>query len=143
MLQQMNSEPEGAAAACIMALNIMTENKSSGTEALKLINPEVSHSMLQLAGRQLGPKPYLIRSYFLGTSPANDYSLPENLELEITTNKYSGSREAGRIKLFLNCSGADSPRPITLMKKSDGIWVAHEWSTLIMGIRSPQSADNS
>lgn len=142
MLKQMNSEPEGAAVACVLALGILTENESSGTKALKLVNPEISQRMLQLAGRQLRPKPYLIRSYFLGTSPANDYSLPANLKLEITTNKHSGCREEGRIKLFLNCSGADTPRPITLVMQSDGIWLAHEWSTLIMGIRPPQSLQN-
>ena len=139
MLQGMNSEPEAAAAACVLALGIMTDDESSGIEALKLVNPKVSHSMLQLAGRQLRSKPYLMRSYFLGTTPANDYFLPEKLEIEITSNKYSGTREDGKMRLFLNCSGADSPRPITLVKQNDGIWVAHEWSSLIMGIRPPES----
>jgi len=137
MLPGLSMEPEGAAALCIMALNMMTQDEAAGTDCLKALNPDVPQSSLRLAESQLRHAPYLIRSLFLGTSPENRYTLPEMLEIEFTTNIYSGTPGLGQIKLFAACSGADSPRPITVSRRENGSWYASEWSSLIVGIRPP------
>jgi hypothetical protein len=136
MLPDLCTSPMGAAAACLMALNILAGDQLQGEESIRSMNSGVSNSILQLALSQLRESPYLIHSC-LGTSPENGYSLPEKLEIEFTTNIYSGTEEQGRMKLFIACSGADSPRPVTVVKGSDGRWYADEFSSLIVGIRPP------
>jgi len=137
LLPTLHRSPEGAAAACIFALNILAENNAAGIEALKEMNPDVSFSVLQLAKSQLKSKPYIIHSYFAGTAASDGYSLPENLEIDFVTNRYSGTPDQGRVKLFAACTGAHSPRPLTVMRRNDGSWYAHEWSSLVVGIMPP------
>jgi hypothetical protein len=137
LLPALQNSPEGAAAACIFALNILAGNSSAGIDALKEMNPDVTFSTLQLAGSQLKSKPYMIRSYFTGTAASDGYSLPENLEIDFVTNRYSGTPDQGRVKLFVACTGADSPRPVTVRKRNDGSWYAYEWSSLVVGIKPP------
>ncbi len=137
MLPTLLRSPEGAAAACIFALNILAENSAAGIEALKEMNPDITFSTLQLAESQLKSKPYMLHSYFTGTAASSGYRLPENLEIDFTTNRYSGTPDQGRVKLFVACTGAHSPRPITVRKKDDGSWYALEWSSLVVGIKPP------
>ncbi len=137
MLPEMNEKPEGAVATCVLALGMAALNDSIASDVLHAMNAEISLGSIVLAKSQLRSKPYLIRSYFNGSTPENGYSLPEKLEIKLTTNKYSGSEDQGKIKFFIACSGADSPRPVTVKKRSDGTWYAHEWSSLVVGIRSP------
>jgi hypothetical protein len=76
-------------------------------------------------------------SYFAGTGPANGYEIPDILEIELTTNQYSGNAEDGKQKFFVSCSGAASPRPVTVKQRADGSWFPHEWSSLVTGIIPP------
>ncbi len=137
-LPSLTTDPEGAAAACVAALHLLALDAEAGKKALALLDPQVSNRTLQLAERQLAQHPHLPRSYFLGTSPQGGYALPEALELAFSENPYSGSRDQGQLKLFVACSGADSPRPITTKRRSDGRWYPHSWSSLVVGIRPPQ-----
>jgi len=138
VVEDYSQTAEGAAVFCILALNLASTEISSTSTILELINPDISLSMKQLTERQLKKSSYVIRSYFSGTSPANNYSIPEEyLELVLSTNKYSGNVEEGKIKFFIDCSGADSPRPVTVKKNSQQKWYAHEFSSLIVGIRAP------
>ena len=52
----------------------------------------------------------------------------EALQLEV---------QAERAKVFVWSSGADSPRPLTLIKNNRGLWKATNWSSLTVGIRPP------
>ncbi len=138
LVEEYSQTAEGAAVFCILALNSASTETSSTSKILELMNPDISLSMKQLSERQLKKSPYVIRSYFSGTSPENNYTIPENnLEIVLSTNKYSGTAEEGKIKFFINCSGADSPRPVTVKKNSQQRWYAHEFSSLIVGIRAP------
>ncbi len=52
-------------------------------------------------------------------------------------NPYSGNPATGRYKLFVACSGARAP-PITVTRDGgDGLWEAHGWSSLAVGVRVP------
>ncbi len=37
-----------------------------------------------------------------------------------------------------NCSGAATPRPVTLKRESDGLWRGYEWSSLLTGVAAPR-----
>ncbi len=129
--------PEGAVAGCIGALMLMAGDPETGLEAMKLLAPGTSESILRLAKGQLTEAPWLARSYFSGTAPENGYELPEEIAISMETNLYSGSPQEGSVKIFVGCSGADSSRPVTVTRGEDGTWRPREWSSLIVGIRKP------
>lgn len=95
----------------------------------------------QFVNDRLKGKGYVVRSYINGTSPENDYSLPEApYEIEVSDNPYSYQNE-NYATLYLKSSGADSLRPITLREKpSTGEWFLWE-HTFLSDIRIPKSMD--
>ena len=87
---------------------------------------------------RLAEKGYVIRSYFEGTSPENDYTLPEApYVIEVSDNPYSYTNEH-YATLYLKSSGADNLRQITLREKADGSWCLWE-HTFLSDIRVPKS----
>jgi hypothetical protein len=88
--------------------------------------------------RMLDPKPFIARSYVLGTSPENRYILPESgpFSIQCYRNSYSDVDEVTR-RIFVACSGADSPRPIRVVQNNRGLWKIDEFSSLVVGIRPP------
>ena len=87
-------------------------------------------------------KEYLMRSFFAGSSPENNYTPSMPYRVVVSENPYSRSQLAeGYLTLYVNCSGADSPRPLKLRKKpSTGQWFLWE-QQLLAGIRIPAAAD--
>lgn len=62
-------------------------------------------------------KEYLMRSFFAGSSPENNYTPSMPYRVVVSENPYSRSQLAeGYLTLYVNCSGADSPRPLKLRK---------------------------
>jgi hypothetical protein len=144
--------PEGGVAMLLLALHITAGNAALGRQCLAAtvvqgrlqIGPhgfkgqELRRGDLQLIERQLGKQPYLPASYIKGATPANGYGVPElPYDLEISTNPYSGDPASGRVKLFVACSGAATPRPVTVERDAAGQWRAVEWSSLLVGIVAP------
>ncbi len=84
-------------------------------------------------------KEYVPFSYFAGAVPDNDYKADEPYTITITSNAYSFSTE-GYAKLFIKSGGADSARPIELRRKGTQ-WFLWNYSTILMDIRVPKSAD--
>ena len=84
----------------------------------------------------------LMRSFFAGSSPENNYTPSMPYRVVVSENPYSRSQLAeGYLTLYVNCSGADSPRPLKLRKKpSTGEWFLWE-QQLLAGIRIPAAAD--
>ena|SRR3989338_2313859 len=90
------------------------------------------------AFKRLDDKPYVARSYVAGTSPENNYTLPKECSVTFRLqDKYVGDVEKGDYKVFVWSSGADSARPVTCKRNDNGVWKAHEFSTLTVGIRAP------
>lgn len=138
LIHEYRKSAEGAVAGCIAALNIMAENYKEGRKAMMMLHPETSETTMRLAGSQLGEAPWLVRSYFTGTSPENGYEITGDFSMDLSKNPYSGSPEDGSVKFFVACSGADSPRPVTVARR-DNYWYPREWSSLIVGIKKPCS----
>lgn len=85
-------------------------------------------------------KDYVPRSYFVGATPTNDYQPGTPYTIEVSENSHSYD-EQGIAKLFICSGGADSPRPIQLRKAKDNKWYLWEYSSILSGIRQPESSD--
>ncbi|MBR4910090.1 MAG: hypothetical protein IKZ47_02055 [Clostridia bacterium] len=138
------SNPYAVAAFTVAALNRYSESREDSKAMLNVLKgPEpLSQREIQFINdRFMDGKSYVIRSYFAGSSPENDYTPAPPYTVSVI--EYQNSREnAGYIKLFLKSSGADSPRQITLRQKpSTGEWFLWEFDGILSGIRIPKSAD--
>jgi len=108
----------GGAAVFVLALYIYTFDEELGLQALTvtLVNDDLhlikgsgvykgyspTNPMRYLLDRVL-PKPYIVRSYFAGADPDNNYDMGDlPFIVETSTNKYSEISE-DEIKLFVVC----------------------------------------
>ncbi len=148
---QLANTPQGGAAVFIMALKLQSENPSIGEQCLviatdrsKLMAGNVYKNLkldafgMKRIEEQLKYYPYIPNSYFAGATAENGYNFDVPTEMICSTNVYSGDESQGNLKIFVKSSGADSPRPIVLIRNNRGIWKAREWSSIIMGIVPPK-----
>ena len=147
---QIATSPEGGATMFVLALKLCVDNPTVGEQCLVIAT---DRSRLQQGSvykgfqlfapdnnrvkRQLNSYPYVVNSYFKGANPENAYTATLPYVLSFSSNAYSGNKKAGTFKIFVKCYGADSPRPIKLVKNNKGYWKAVEWSSIIMGIKKP------
>jgi hypothetical protein len=148
--------PEGGAAVFALALAVYGSDQELGLACLtisadksRLTNGNaykgftIIASDLSLLKMQLDKALYIGNSYVQGTSAANGYTLPSgSLKYDISENPYSGDKASGRYKVFVRCTGADTPRPISLQVNDKGLWKAIEWSSLIVGIKAPPKKES-
>lgn len=153
---QIAHTPQGGAAMMIVALLTYAEDEELGRQCAAIAVDrgrlqqgikgyqgwQLSNRDLQLIETQIGSKTYIPRSYIKGTTPKNGYQLPSSpYQIDFPGGLGSEDPRSGRHKLFVLCSGASSPRPITLKRNDKGIWKAAEWSSLIVGVREPATGD--
>lgn len=145
--------PEGGAAVFVLAMLQYVADEKLGLEALTVALDRYHLSKSNAVYRGFGPglsvrrqfkdylgtRPYLAASYVAGTSPDTGYQLPEQLKVSLSRNAYS-NLAPNRIKVFVACSGAASPRPMTLQVNNRGIWKAYEFSSFLVGVRPPVEA---
>ncbi len=135
-------EPHYAAALLIPALCLWPTDKDVAIEMMNLLKGPQGLSVrdIQFISDRLRGKEYLPFSYFDGSSPANGYEPTEPYTVTVSTVPTSFD-EAGYAKLYLQSSGADSPRPVQIRKKeSSGEWFL--WDQMLLSdIRIPVSAD--
>jgi hypothetical protein len=148
--------PEGGAAMFVIALKMYTENPEEGIKCL-IMQKDIADLMqsnnagsykgyalnvseFSLLKSQVGKQPYIPNSYFVGAKPENNYTIPEgNFELDIAANPYSGDPNSGKVKLFIRSYGADTSRPVAMVRNDKGLWKVKEYSSLIVGIRKMAS----
>jgi Domain of unknown function (DUF6935) len=142
--------PEGGAAMFVIAVKMYNENPEIGEQCLVIaadrsrlqsgtIYKGFSLSKVDMNSikRQLGQYPFAPNSYFKGATPENGYKFEFPTQMDFSSNAYSGNKDEGKFKVFVKCYGADSPRPVTLIRNNKGVWKAKEWSSIIMGMRKP------
>ncbi len=84
-------------------------------------------------------RPAIARALAGGT-PAADYA-DADLARFTLDRAYSARGQGidqpspGKAKFFVTCTGADTPRPITLARNSAGQWKVVEWSSLTVGVK--------
>ncbi|MCR9143002.1 MAG: hypothetical protein NXI24_12180 [bacterium] len=145
--------PEGGAAIFILAMMKFVEDPEVGekfmTIALDRGNLKKSAkgykgyrpgNSLQYHLNRLRKLTHLPASYVAGTSPQNGYAAAAPYRFEFSRNKYSEIKPT-RIKVFVACSGASSPRPVTLRRNDRGVWKVAEASSLFVGVAAPVSDD--
>jgi hypothetical protein len=147
---ELATTPQGAAAAFVLALMAYASDKAFGLTCLTTV---IDASRLQegTAGVQgkeprradqqafrdyLGSRPHLARSYVQGTTPENGYQ-PPTPPWRVRIKEQPSDVQADQARVFVFCTGADSPRPLRLRRNTAGVWKATEWSSLLVGIRSP------
>lgn len=148
---QLATSPEGGAAIFVLAMILFERNEKLGNSALTvaLDRTNLREDMMGYKGFSPGinlsyhidrftRNTYWGRAYVEGTSPENKYTLPA-APLEVTTGRNSHSEQRnGDVKVFIKCSGADSPRPISMRVNDKGLWKASECSSMFLGMRAPE-----
>ncbi|MDL2263976.1 hypothetical protein LJC31_04930 [Synergistaceae bacterium OttesenSCG-928-I11] len=79
---------------------------------------------------------YIFRSFAVGATPENSYSMsPDNFRLDIISKK----KESDYTQLSLRSSGADSPRSLW-MQEHDGLWYTINNASTYAQVREPKTA---
>lgn len=100
----------------------------------------MSQYEIQFLKDRLAGKEYVVRSYFEGSSPQNNYIPNEPLKITVFDNPYSYP-EPGWATLFMKSTGADSPRQIKFrLKPSVNQWFMVE-NMALGDIRIPAASD--
>lgn len=135
--------PFKMAALAVAVLMNYEDNRDATIEMLNAIKGPrpLTPFEIQFIRDRLAGKMYVVRSYFSGTSVDNDYTVPPApYRIEVSDNPYS-YQNADYATLYLNSSGADNPRPVTLRHKpSTDEWFLWE-HTFLSDIRQPRSQD--
>lgn len=149
-LEELQSLPEASldtpyktAALVVLALCAYTANRETGTEMLNWLRgprPLNGQDISFLNDRFRDGKTYLPFTYFSGSAPDNGYTPTQPYTLIIQSD-HTSNDEAGYMKLFIPCGGADAPRPIKLRQRgSDGKWFLWE-QYLLTGVQLPKEQD--
>ena len=135
--------PYKTAALTVLALCAYATDKNIGAEMLNWLRgfrPLNGQEISFLNDRFRGGKTYLPFTYFAGSMPDNNYTPTRPYTITVESKHVSGE-EAGYMKLFIPCGGADDPRPVKLRQRgSDGKWFLWE-QYLLTGVHTPKSAD--
>ena len=149
-LAEMQALPEASldtpfktAALTVLALCAYAADKEVGTEMLNWLRgprPLNGQDISFLNDRFRDGKTYLPFTYFAGATPDNGYTPAQPYTIAIESN-HTSDDEAGYMKLFIPCGGADSPRPRKLRQRgSDGKWFLWE-QYLLTAVRIPKAED--
>lgn len=149
-VEEMKALPEASldtpfktAALTVCALCAYAADRNIGIDILNFLRgprPLGGADISFLNDRFRDGKIYIPFSYFHGSSPENDYSPSRPFTVTVKSD-HTTDAEIGYAKLFIPCSGADSPRPVKLRMKGDGTWLLWE-QYLLTGIRQPHSSDS-
>ncbi|MBO4356041.1 MAG: hypothetical protein J5850_04225 [Clostridia bacterium] len=137
--------PFAAAALTIVALEAFeTSGEEACYEMLQFVKGPGTLSNLekQQIKFKFGDQPFLARSYFVGSTPKNNYTPEKPYTIKISTNPYSyETKNEGYVNLWVQSGGADSPRQIQLRNKpSTNQWFMNQ-QFLMSDIRIPVEQD--
>lgn len=90
----------------------------------------------RIDGKKVFPK-----AYVKGTTTKAGYAAKAPFTFKFMRNKHS-KQTNGDIKVYVYCSGADTPRPVRLRKNNRGLWKVVEFSSLVVGMKKPPSKDD-
>ncbi len=155
MRNQIATSPEGGAAMFLLALKMYIEQPDLAKQCFVTIvdrnslregnvykGYQLLNGDMDLIKRQMANNKLIPNSYIKGAKPENNYSVKLPYIYEFTSNRYSGDKAAGQFKVFAACSGASSPRPMSLKRNNRGIWKLTNWSSVLVGIAKPPIDDD-
>ena len=130
---------------CALTMLVLLNYADDVNATIEMLNflkgPEpMNPYQIQFLKDRLVGKEYVVRSFFEGSSPQNNYIPTEPLKITVYDNPYSYP-EAGWATLHMNSTGADSPRQIKCrLKPSTNQWFLVE-NLALSDIRTPVAAD--
>ena len=130
---------------CALTMLVLLNYGDDVNATIEMLNflkgPEpMNPYQIQFLKDRLVGKEYVVRSFFEGSSPQNNYIPTEPLKITVFDNPYSYP-EAGWATLHMNSTGADSPRQIKCrLKPSTNQWFLVE-NLALSDIRTPVAAD--
>lgn len=147
--------PEGGAMVTLAAFMVLVQDKDLGLVFLTLALDQGNLSAGTVykgykpgsgamfhAERLLDPlRAGIPFSYVLGTVPDDGYRAAPPYRFRITRNQYSVIDDR-TVKVFVECSGAASARPMTLRRNDKGIWKALEFSSFSLDVAKPAPKDD-
>lgn len=135
-------EPEFGAALFVAAMMNYKDDPATAISMLEFLKGPAGVSEYEkqfIKDRLSDGKEYVVRSYFAGTSPENDYT--PSVPYSVTPERDLSFEENGRARIFMKSSGADSPRMIKMrLKASTGEWFIEE-ELILSDIRIPKNMD--
>ena len=141
MPQASLNQPDYGAALFLAVMMHYTVDKEETYKMLEFLKGPYGLSTYekQFLADRMADGAHVVRSFFKGTSPDNDYT--PSLPYMIETERGFDQEIDGRMKIFLTSSGADSKRHILLRHKvSTDQWFIEDQMLLSM-IRTPKSQD--
>lgn len=138
-------DPFGVVALVILAMNNYNSNLDNMIAMMNYLKGPSPLSGLELSRMkdQLSGRDYLMRSYFEGTKPENNYKPTEPFKITVFDHpdSYDNEKDGGYVTLWVRSSGADSDRQVRLRKKqSTGEFFLNE-EYLTPGIKTPKEED--
>ncbi len=135
------STPFDTAAMTVLAFCYYPQNKDL---ALQMVNylrgpRPLSGGDVSFIADRFRDSDYVPRSYFEGSTPANDYTPAEPYTIVVSENPYSYQND-GYATLYITSGGADSPRSVQMRKAKDSKWYLWE-QFILVGIRQPESVN--
>jgi len=112
----------------------------AGLQQMNALMKEPDENLHSFHGTLTAEKAYIWRSYVVGATPENQYSVPDITNFEVSTYFQPGEEPtdtAKRIRMFVRSSGADSARPMILERDDRLQWRMSEYSSLCVGVRKP------
>ena len=150
-VQVANNSPEGIAALVVLAMLTFERDAALGRAFLaQCLIPARIASDASAPGSlkpntdtefyidQFTRDPNIARSYILGASPQNGYTLPETLSIALSRNHLSKVSPT-EIRVFVSTSGQPRPRPVYTVQGSDGQWRVDDFTSLSVGVYKPHS----
>ena len=132
--------PYDTAAMFVVALTLYTQDRDESIAMINFLKGPSPLSQRELSLFKTQVTDYLARSYFAGATPQNDYLPSQPYTVVVSDNAHSYA-ESGCVNLFVHCGGADSPRPIEMRLAKDSKWYLTGHSSLLAGIRKPESTN--
>lgn len=135
------STPFDTAAMTVLAFCYYPQNKDLALQMLNYLRGPrpLSGGDISFYADRFSDGDYVPRSYFEGSTPANDYTPAEPYTIIVSENPYSYQNE-GYATLYITSGGADSPRSVQMRKAKDGKWYLWE-QFILVGIRQPESSN--
>ncbi len=144
------TSPEGGVAILVLAFIAYAQDAALGKKYLTVAldatqlgdgpdgykGKEPGRMVMQNAKDRIGKAPHIARSYIVGTAHTTGYVLPP-APWKISGREQPNDVQGAKGKTFVRSSGADSPRPVHLVKNDKGFWKATNWSSIEVGIRAP------
>lgn len=137
-------EPHYAVALAMAALLLYNEDRDACVEMLDYLNgpSNVGEYSKQFMDDRLEEKDYVVKSFFEGSKPENNYTPTEPYTIKVIQTAVTDEVVSeGYKRLFVQSSGADALREVRVRTKpSTGQWFLWEIYAL-SDIRIPKSAD--